>query len=233
MSQLFAQFGYCTIPKNTLLFRGHKNADFNDCMFFSTKKWVAGCFNDSIQVYKSIKDIQVLFLIDEINSNTWSSSALPKLYNKLFPHEKRFGFNDLDIKHSNINRRNKLIQKLFEEHEISGWFTSLEKKVELEICLFDKQANTNQLKLIDIVDSNSNNYLKDSLDRIKILPSEIFYKNTSQKLLNSSNILLEDKDHYKSYQKKMNSWIKQEVQNGMGMLEAKHYLFDLRTKLKI
>ena len=46
-------------------------------------------------------------------------------------------------------------------------------------------------------------------------------------------MLLEDKDHYKSYQKKMNSWIKQEVQNGMGMLEAKHYLFDLRTKLKI
>jgi hypothetical protein len=33
--------------------------------------------------------------------------------------------------------------------------------------------------------------------------------------------------------KMMNRWIKSEVQNGKDKTEAKHYLFNLRTKLKV
>lgn len=103
----------------------------------------------------------------------------------------------------------------------------------MEICLFDKQANANHLELIDIVDSKNKTYFKDSLDRIKILPSSTFYKKTNQTLLPKSGIHLDEKAHSKSYQEKMKNWIKIEMQNGIDRLEAKHYLFNLRTKLKI
>ena len=68
-------------------------------------------------------------------------------------------------------RRNKLIRKLFDYYKISGWLTSLEDKSAIEVCLFDKQANLKQLKLIDIVDKENKIYFKDSLYRIKIFPS--------------------------------------------------------------
>ncbi len=46
-------------------------------------------------------------------------------------------------------------------------------------------------------------------------------------------MLTDEGDHYKSYDRMMKNWIKEEVQNGMEKVEAKHYRFNLRTKLKI
>jgi hypothetical protein len=215
------------------LFRGHKDTSVDDCMFFATKHWVAGAFNDTIQVWKTKSDIQILFLVDYLNDNSWSISALPQLFNSIFPADSNSNFGDLDIKRMDINRRNKLVQKLFDEFKISGWLTSLENRVEIEVCLFDKQANTNQLQLFDTVDNKNKNYFKDSLDRIKILPTKTFYDKTNQKLLEHTNFLSADNEHYKSYKRNINAWIKHEVQNGMNKVEAKHYFLNLRTKLKI
>jgi hypothetical protein len=234
MIKLTDIYGQCIIPKNTLLFRGHNESTINDCMFFATKLYVASAFNrKKIQVWQTKKDIQILFLVDDINANSWTHSALPQVFNSLFPLESNPDFNDLDIKQKNINRRNKLTRKLFDEYNTLGWLTSLENRVELEICLFDKQANANHLKLIDIVDSKNKTYYKDSLDRIKIFPSSTFYKKINQTLLPKSSIHPKEKDHSKSYQEKMKIWIKIEMQNGKNRLEAKHDLFNLRAKLKL
>jgi len=233
MQQLIDAYGSCIIPKNTFLFRGHKDTSVDDCMFFTTKLWVAGAFNETIQVWKTKTDIQILFLVDYLNDRSCTISALPQLFNTIFPEDSNFDLDDLDIKYKDINRRNKLVRKLYNEYQIYGWLTSLENKVELEVCLFDKQANTTQLELIDSVERKNKKYFKDSLEIISIYPTNSFYVKTNQQLLKQSNILSGDNNHYESYKGMINTWIKDEVQNGMNEVEATHYFLNFRTKLNI
>ncbi len=233
MKSLEDIYGHCIIPKNTLLFRGHTDTSFDDCMFFATKEWVAGAFNNQVQIWKATTDIQILFLVEYLDDRSWTMSALPKLYNSVFPSDSNPDFDDLNIKHWDINRRNKLGQKLFDEYKISGWLTSLENRVEMEVCLFDKQANENQLQLLGTENAKGNNFYVDSLARIRIIPSSNFYKQTNQKLSERAPILTDEKDHYKRYERMMNAWIQDEIQNGKCEAEAKHYHFNLRTKLKV
>jgi hypothetical protein len=202
-------------------------------MFFTTKKWVAGVFNENVQIWKTTTDIELLFLVEHVNQNSWTTSALPHLYNNLFPTERKLNFDDLDIKHWDKNRRDKLVRKLYDAYNISGWLSSLENKVEMEVCLFDKHANTSQLILVDTIHKNDKTYFKDSLDSIRILPSKLFYEATNKKLSERESILTDEEDHYKKYSGMMKNWIKVEVQNGMEKVEAQHYHFNLRTKLKI
>ncbi len=105
-------------------------------MFFGTKFFVAESFNDNIQVWQTTTDINVLFLVEYLNSRSWAFSALPRLYANIFNESNSTDYNDLDIKHFDISRRNKLIQKLFCDYKVSGWFTSVEGKIEVEVCLF-------------------------------------------------------------------------------------------------
>lgn len=233
MNNLRDIYGYCILPKNTLLFRGHTDTSTNDCMFFATKKWVAGVFNQNVQIWKTTTDIELLFLVDHVKHNSWTISALPHLYTNIFPTESNHNFDDLDIKHRDINRRDKLVRKLYDAYNISGWLSSLENKVEMEVCLFDKHANENQLILVDAIHKKDTSYFNDSLDNIRIFPSNLFYETTSKKINEQEAVLTDEKDHYKRYDKKMEKWIKHEVENGMDKIEAKHYLFNLRTKLKI
>ncbi len=76
MNYLRAIYGYCIIPKNTLLYRVHFDTSINDCMFFTTKKWVAGVFNENIQIWKTATDIELLFLVEHVNQSSWTISAL-------------------------------------------------------------------------------------------------------------------------------------------------------------
>jgi hypothetical protein len=233
MQQLIDAYGSCIIPKNTFLFRGQKNTSVDDCMFFTTKLWVAGAFNETIQVWKTKTDIQILFLVDYLNYSSCAISSMPQLDNIIFPEDIHSGLDDLDIKHKDISRRNKLVRKLYDEYQISGWLTSLENKVELEVCLFDKQANTNHLELLETVHGKNKKYFKDSLEIISIYPINSFYDKTNQQLLKQSNILSGENNQYESYKRMISTWIKDEVQNGMNEVEATHYFLNLRTKLKI
>jgi hypothetical protein len=202
-------------------------------MFFTTKKWVAGVFHENVQIWKTATDIELLFLVEHVNQNSWTTSALPHLYNNLFPTERNLNFNDLDIKHWDKNRRDQLVHKLYDANKISGWLSSLENKVEMEVCLFDKHANASQLMLVDTIHKKDKTYCKDSLDSIRILPSKLFYEATNKKLSEREPMLTDEGDHYKKYSGMMKNWIKVEVQNGMEKVEAQHYHFNLRTKLKI
>jgi len=167
-------YGHCIIPKNTYLFRGHKDTDTDDCKFFATKLWVAGAFNDTIQVWKMKIDIQILFLVECLDDRSRSISSLPQLFNTFFPVDNNSDSNDLDIKNREINRRNRLVGKLFEKYKTPGWLTSLENKVEIKVCLFEKDANAKQFQLVDTVKRKNKSCIKDSLDRITIFPSNIF-----------------------------------------------------------
>ena len=202
-------------------------------MFFATKKWVAGVFNQNVQIWKTTTDIELLFLVEHVNHNSWTISALPHLYNNIFPNEGNLKFDDLDIKHWDKNRRDKLVRKLYDAYNISGWLSSIENKVEMEVCLFDKHANASQLILVETIDKKDQSYFKDSLDCIRILPSKLFCEATNKNLSEQGLILTDERDHFKSYDRMMKNWIKEEVQNGMEKAEAKHYHFNLRTKLKI
>ncbi|MBU3714853.1 MAG: hypothetical protein FGM46_07885, partial [Ferruginibacter sp.] len=204
MQQLTYTYGHCIIPKNTWLFRGHADESVDDCMFFATKHWVAGAFNDKIQVWKTVTDIEILFLVDYIKPNCRVISALPRLYKNIFPSDSNSNLNDLDIKHWDIGRRNGLARQLFDEYNIYGWLSSIEDKVELEVCLFDKQTNSRQLILVDTTDRNSKKYFKDSLQRIKIFPPKAFYDKTAKELTTHSDI----EESYKQHQKYFNVGIK-------------------------
>ena len=202
-------------------------------MFFGTKEYVAKGFDDTIQVWKTTKDIDLIFLVEFIANNGWVISALPRLFNSVFPEDIDAEYNDLDIKHRDINRRNKLINELFIAHKIQGWLTSLEGRIDIEVCLFDKNTNTKQLKLIETVKEKNEKYLKDSLQKIKIYPSSTFFAKTEEKLNGHNSYTSNRQNSYKQYRRFINASIKEYVALGMTKNLAKHYMFDLRTKLKI
>ncbi len=63
--RLIETFGYCIMPKNTILFRGHEDDRYSDVMFFGTKHVVAMAFSkNNIQVWKTTKELQILFLVE-------------------------------------------------------------------------------------------------------------------------------------------------------------------------
>ncbi len=178
MHSLVDLHGYVNIPKGTLLYRGHKDSAYNDCMFFATNAFVAGAFDNNIQIWETTKDIQVLFLVEYLNKYSHAISSLPRLFNTLFPFEPNSSLDDLDIKHWDIDRRNKLIQHLFEKHSIAGWFTSLENMADLEVCLFDSRANAQQISLIENTKKVRQNLTIDSLKEFDFFLPQDFYKRT-------------------------------------------------------
>ena len=142
---------------------------------------MASAFNENVQIWKTTKEIDVLFLVDYVKYNSWTISALPRFYNNIFPTDCNSNFNDLDIKYRDKNRRDKLVRKLYDEYKISGWLTSIENKVEMEVCLFDKHTNASQLILEDITDGKDTIYFKDSLVSIKIFPFQDFFEQIQDK----------------------------------------------------
>ena len=101
----------------------------------------------------------------------------------------------------------------------------------MEICLFNMQANSIQLILEKTSEKNNKEYYKDSLQRLKIFPSNSFIEQTSNYLNEYTN----REEAYKDHKKQMSRMIKfyATADYDMNKNEAKHYLYDLRTKLKI
>jgi hypothetical protein len=197
-------------------------------MFFATKQWVARAFAPQLQVWKTTKEIEIIFLVDYLTSSSKAFSSLPILYKNIFPADSNLNLTDLDIKHHDILRRNKFVKKLFDEYGISGWFTSLENNGEVEICLFDAQSNSKQLILVDeIFDGEKKIYYKDSLQKLKLFPTKYFFEKTEEKIKH------EYRNTYKLYKQMMNSRIKEDIENGGERLHVQHSCNTLRTKLKI
>lgn len=227
-------FGYCIIPENTLLYRGHSDQSFQDCMFFATNFWNAASFKETVQVWKATREIRVLFLVEYVFNESHTISSLPRLYKAMFPSEQNQEFNDLDIKHWDIGRRNSFIKKLFDEHGISGWFTPIESgKANIEVCLFDAVTNSKQLFLIESCGRQCENYFEESLIKIRVLPTTEFYAKSKQQIEKRAPVLSEEPDHFKRYKRMIKAWIAYEEGIGMNKNRAKHFHFYLRDKLEI
>lgn len=233
MKTLHDIYGYCIIPKGSLLYRGHLDTSFRDCMFFATSRSGASVWNDTIQIWRTLSDIKVLFAIDYVNANTIGISALPEIFNKIFPLESNPNFTDLDIKHWDLIRRDKFVSKLFEDYQISGWFTSFENNTFNEVCLFDTQTNSRRIKLITTTNRKDKTYYKDTLQKIKFYLPESFYDKTLKELNKQSSFPLDKKGTYRKHKRYVNAWIKDFVEKGMTKNEAKHEMISLRTQLEI
>lgn len=223
---LYDKYGYCIIPTGTKLFKGGDSAKYEDCMSFGLQKYVATAFQNNsgkTQVWTVKQDIKVLFMVLELNRSGWTKSAIVDIYNEYYPLENEL--NDLDIKYFDHQKRKHLIDKLKKEN-IIGWISSLEDKVDLEICLFPKRQELDRLiELEKVIDKESDEFDHlNALDAINIHPSGQFFSRTKDKLIDSP---------YKNYEKMVAAWKKDEIKQGLTENQARHYHLNLRTKLKI
>ncbi|MFZ9955701.1 MAG: hypothetical protein ACO3E1_06210 [Flavobacteriales bacterium] len=225
VNTLQSKYGYCIIPKNTLLFRGYDNDSFEDCMFFATKYFVAKGFNERVQVWKTKKEMKVLFLVQNIDDASIPYSSLTDIFNQLFPEEANTNFNDLDIK-QNCNRRERLVKYLFNNCDVRGWFTSVEDGQEhIELCLFDSCSIAQHLSFYGIFKNASELFYKDSLTRIKIFPTRAFYNRSAQKLMRKK----------KEYLKDIKAFVNEDEERygKINRLHQRHFYYNLRVALKM
>lgn len=219
---LFDKYGYCIIPKGTILFRGCNNV-YGEIMYFATKFNVAKIFNNNIQIWRLKQDLKVIFLIDYIDYRAKCHSAIPILYYELFAL-KQCNLSELDIK-KNKHRTKKLVNTLINRHKIIGWLSSIESDQNIEICLFERNTINNQIELIESCTNNNDNYIFDSLKKIKVLPSTEFISKTKKELIN---------DGFKNY---LNTFIKYQIEYymkmGLNKSNAINEAYNMRIKLKI
>lgn len=224
MNDLELKYGYCIIPKNTFLFRGYPNMESRDVLYFGTKFHVAKGFNQNVQVWKTRADIKVLFMIDSLKGSHVKSS-ISEIYSSYFPETENENFNDLDIK-QHRNRSSSFINMLQCNHKINGWFSSLEDKEEVEICLFNKAIINDGIHLVEVL-RDKGKYFNDSLVRFRMFPSESFYHNTNENKIN--NFV----KPYHEYVKGINEFIKESCLTVDEIRQAKQSYYNMRNKLKL
>ena len=162
-------------------------------------------------------------MVQELNYSSWSKSSITDIYKEYYPSEN--GLNDLDIKHRDHHKRDKLIDKLKNEN-IMGWLSSLEGKVDLEICLFpDKRVFDQLMELETVIDKGNDKFdYLNALDGIDLNPSEQFFTQTKDNLKGSP---------FADYATMVAAWSEDEIKQGLTPEEARHYHLNLRTKFKI
>lgn len=222
MSNLLQTYGSCIIPKGTILFRSNTPIHPNQ-IFFALHIKVAGDYNEGdkrFQIWKILSDIEVLFMISGIrDSRAWIKSSITEIYCKYFPEDicTPEGFYLLEIKHYDKKKLQRLINKMKEEN-IKGWFSSIEDKVEPEICLFNKE----KIQLIETIDSPQKYILYNALKKMRLMPANNFYEN-------SKEFTADFKTHLKWY----NYTISTAPEYVQQPEEARYEYFNLRLKLKI
>jgi len=223
---LYDKYGHCIIPAGTKLYKGGEPNDYEGCIFFGLQKYVATAFQNNtnkIQIWSVKRDIKLLFMVQKLNRSGWAKSSIVEIYKKYYPSETEL--NDLDIKHRDHQKRDKFIDKLKAEN-IFGWLSSLEDKVDLEICLFhDKQELDQLIELEKVIEKDNDEFdYLNALEATDIHPSRHFFSQTKEKLSDSP---------YKDYEKMVEAWTEDEIKQGLTQEQARHYHLNLRTKLKI
>lgn len=222
---LYNAYGYCLIPKGVYLYRCADNTEIRECMFFGLDPLVAGCFQDlndpSIHIWQTIEPIKILFMVSYIDSQARAESAIVEIYESYFPGREKV--NDMEIKSYNRTLRDALISKLIDDG-IGGWLSSLENAQQLEICLFADRIR--QEKRIKFVSSQSDNapHPITSLKKIKIYPSDRFYKLSEEPLKFQL---------YPKYKQRIRSILKEELESTDDINYIKNFWYTLRIKLKI
>jgi hypothetical protein len=173
--KLTKQFGYCIIPKDTALFSGKtKDSKDSDCKFFGLSFFSASGFGDIVEVYRVKKSISVIFLCDFLHWQGRVESAIPSLYNLLFPEDLNLGLDDLDIKQRDLTRRSKFTSLLEIKHGINGWLSTVEGHSHLEVCLFPVPCCQSHLQLENSFEKNDRPYYKNALRKKTFIHRRLF-----------------------------------------------------------
>lgn len=102
----------------------------------------------------------------------------------------------------------------------------------MEICLFNSDFNSEIIELIEIVE-DSNEYKKDSLKDMSVLPSKRFFDNTIKSIEKSKFVFNDSEKDYSRYLKNVKSWILESERKGENREDAENFYYNLRLKLKI
>ncbi len=225
----FKKFGYCVVPKNTFLYRGHVSAQYADCMYFALTPDIAKLFNREVQVWRVKKAFKIIFLIESINSSCQAISAIPHLINDLYSIKEHKIQDDLKLKEWIKNNTSNFISKF----SLSGWLTSLENNNVLEVCLINSVFIQKHIELQSVIQDQSDILYRNSLRRFKIYPSIKFYQKSRKKIESHS---IANSNYISTYSKhcmKIRSWIKENSNSDSDVSYFKEYYYDLRQKLKI
>lgn len=220
------KYGYCILPRGTLLFRGHTEKKISNTMFFAPNHDIASLFNNSIQIWRIVHDLKILFLVSHINSNGWCYSAVPELLKSCFPKSLDQDIDEIQIKNENIKLRNKFTYYLYYKCGINGWLSSVEGKIDIEICLLNKINISNHLTLIAETTAESKEYYKNSLRKIQIFPAPEFFIRSLLKLKEWGL-------SYPAYIKDFNKSLKDDAENDEELIILKNNRYNIRNKLKL
>jgi hypothetical protein len=215
------QFGYCIVPKNTLLYRAPVETETEDCQFFALRFGVASIFGNIVHVWKVTNEIEVLFLIDSIYPRIMS--AIPELYKIINPTENNVS--DLDVKCTDrmIGFAKDLLLK-----GTPGFLSNVEKD-DLEICLFGEANISGHLTQIDTGKRGDTKYFKNSLRKLRVFPSDQFYQKNKEI---HARRFIDYSESHKAHAGAYKSWIK-EAETAEDAMRIREYYYDLRLKLKI
>ncbi len=218
MSELINKYGYCTIPEGTVLFR---SGDFKieNGVYFTLQHWIFNALNPlkDKEVWVTKKEIEILFMVKNINEYSFPQSSISEIYKQYFQEE----LDDLSIK-LDIEKRNQLIKRL-KEDKLKGWFSTYKNAFgsSFEICIFINEEDFNetfeQQSIIDIENINS-------LKNLKLYPSDLFFEKSKEIIKNNS---------FEKYDKAKKYWINERIKEGFSQKHSEDYYFDLRIAFKI
>ena len=183
--QLIEKYGYCVIPKGTILLRSGETTEFSDCMFFGLDDMVGGCFGrENRQVWEVLQDLKILFMVSHVTQRSWVISSIVEIYQSVYLEEKEL--DDLDIKQRDLTKREKLIE-ILKGQEIIGWLSSLENNPALEICLFpDKSKFSSMMRPLRSFSIKEYEFYS-ALGDLLIHPSKQFYDRSAIHINNFSD----------------------------------------------
>lgn len=159
---LFDKYGYITIPAGFILY--HNRVDIFD---ESLSNYIFCTFDASFgsqkHIYKItlLKSVKCLFMIKDFKRER-ITCALPTIYNMLY--KKNYSDSDnVQLKQTNM----KYIVPKFQDKNIDGWITCVEKGDWVEICIFQKNSNTTYT--IELMNNPpDNNEIIDHFDKFTI-----------------------------------------------------------------
>ncbi len=200
---LFEKYGYCIIPKGTVLYRQGSVVPYHGA-FFSLYPTLANDFktNSKAKVAKwvVVRETKVLFVVSHLKWNGFGATTIQMLFEEIV--EPLNEMDDLDVKWRNINAKMKLVRAL-ERFDIKGWLASQEGMYPLEVFLLPNAIR--RVKLLSHYLEPRKAHPKNSLRKIQIKPTDFFYKK-SRRLTNENKeylkgFLAEDESDYSLYRK--------------------------------
>lgn len=132
---LLEEYGYCIIPRGTILYRQGALCYKYGCFFALHPCWAinfSGKNKAPVRAWIVEDAITVLFAMSHLNPYGFGQCALHGIYQKHFNTSD--GLSSLDVKHANKEARGKL-QRLLQVQNIEGWLSTIEDKPPLEVFL--------------------------------------------------------------------------------------------------